>query len=267
MARFCTHSASLLLLSLLVLSPPGEAGESASAFLAWFTDGEFDEAARSPTPEPALPGVPGTAGMGVRLTREIALDVPLLSKGCGSIGFWIKPAWNGDDGKNHRLLRIGQPGNHGLLIEKSDLGMLRFSMATPAKVTASRADVSRWRAGEWHHVVAAWMSRDGRPIGLPLFIDRVAVDGPVAGGDCFPDPATLPDRRVYVGHETTGAVMDELVFQAPAYDQALSGAPRTRVPGLLPDCTGLDRIRDRPCTHCGWPRTAEWSADTRSSSD
>jgi hypothetical protein len=93
------------------------------------------------------------------------------------------------------------------------LNMLRFSMATPAHVTASRADVSHWRAGEWHHVVAAWFSRAGRPMGLPLYLDRVAVAGPIAGGDCFPDPEKLPDRRVHIGHQSSEAVMDELVFR------------------------------------------------------
>ena len=84
------------------------AEESAEAYLAWFTDGEFDKAVKAPPPDPAPPAVPGTAGEGVRLTREIPLDVPLLAKESGMIGFWIKPAWNGDDGKTHRLLRMGE---------------------------------------------------------------------------------------------------------------------------------------------------------------
>jgi hypothetical protein len=45
------------------------------------------------------------------------------------------------------------------------------------KTTASRADVSHWRAGEWHHVVVVWTALDGKPLGLPLWIDRVAVAG------------------------------------------------------------------------------------------
>jgi hypothetical protein len=92
--------------------------------------------------------------------------------------------------------------------------MLRFVMASPEKTTASRADVSNWRAGEWHHVVVSWFSSAGTPVGLPLWIDKKAVDGPIAGGNTFLDPETMKDTRVWIGDETSGTVMDELIIRS-----------------------------------------------------
>lgn len=179
----------------------------------WFTEARIDNSRRLPPPEHVPPAVVGTAGHGVDLSRPQAIDNPLLNRAEGYVSFWIKPSWNGNDGVTHRLLRIGDPESDGLLVEKASTGMLRFVMASPAKTTAARADVSHWRAGEWHHVVIAWFSRDDAPLGLPLWIDRVAVAGPIAGGNSFLDPDLPADRRVWIGDDTADAVMDELIFR------------------------------------------------------
>ncbi|MBN1917269.1 MAG: Ig-like domain-containing protein [Verrucomicrobia bacterium] len=93
--------------------------------------------------------------------------------------------------------------------------MLRYVMASPEKVTVARADVSHWKAGEWHHVVVGWFTNHvGIPVGLPLWIDKVAVDGPIASGNAFLDPAAMDDARLWIGDETSQAAMDELVMRA-----------------------------------------------------
>ncbi len=202
----------LLLCAVLCTQCIGLNSEPGSA-LAWFTDATIQNGVRAAKPADALPEVPGTAGSGIVLARPYPVDNPLLVQENGLISFWIKPNWNGNDGKTHRILRIGDPSVNGLLVEKSDSGMLRYVMASPKKTTVSRADVSGWKAGEWHHIAIAWMSDNGVRIGTPLWIDKTCVDGPIASGNEFLNPKTMTDKRVWLGDETSDAVMDELIFR------------------------------------------------------
>ncbi|MGD8452744.1 MAG: CARDB domain-containing protein [Phycisphaerae bacterium] len=179
----------------------------------WFTEANIAGSLQLPKPADAPAAVPGTAGEGIGLDQPMGIENPLLSRDSGYIAFWIQPEWRGDDRQAHQLVRIGDPQRNGLLIEKAATGMLRFVMASPEGVTVARTDVSSWRPGEWHHVVVSWFSRDGVPVGLPLWIDRVAVAGPIAGYNTFLDPATMTDRRVWTGDASADATMDELIFR------------------------------------------------------
>ena len=203
----------LVLLTLPLLGSTVGLGDEPIAVKAWFTEARIKDSADSPRPAAALPAAPGTAGEGVELREAAAVENPLLRQANGYICFWIQPRWNGDDRAAHQILRIGDPERNGLLVEKAASGMLRLVMASPAKVTAARADVSHWRAGEWHHVAVAWFSKDDSPLGLPLWIDRVAVAGPVAGGNTFLNPASMTDPRVWIGDASSDAAMDELIFR------------------------------------------------------
>ncbi len=197
----------------LGISWSAQAADEPIAVGTWFTNAEIANGVPLPRPADGLPAKPGTAGEGVDLQRELAIENPLLQQESGYIGFWIQPNWDGDDRSTHRILRIGEPERDGLLVEKAATGMLRFVMASPEKVTVSRADVSNWKAGEWHHVAIAWFPKNGKPLGLPLWIDRIAVAGPVAGGNTFLDPASMSDSRAWIGHASSDAVMDELIFR------------------------------------------------------
>ena len=179
-----------------------------AAVRAWFTEAGIADSVQTPAPPDALPRVAGTSGRGVDLVRPAAVENPIYDPHNGLIGFWVRPRWNGKDGRVHRLLRVGEPGSNGLLLEKAASGMLRYVVSSPKKTTAARWDVSHWKAGEWHHVAIAWMSVNGRPLGLPLWVDRVCVDGPIFGAGEFPRPA---DTRVWIGDGTSEAAMDELI--------------------------------------------------------
>jgi len=180
--------------------------------LAPFTDTAIADAVKDTT-VCALPEAKGTNGKGVALTEAAPIEWPGLKRDQGYIGFWIRPHWDGNDRQEHRLLRIGDPGGNGLAIVKSDRGLLRYVMASPERVTVARADVSTWKAGEWHHVVVTWFSRKEQPTGLPLWIDRVAEDGPVAGGCTFLDPEKMGDKRVWIGDASSDADLDELILR------------------------------------------------------
>lgn len=238
-------SVCLLMFVVACLVPQLCAAQSEPAAVrAWFTQSEIKDSVQSAKPADAVPDAPGTYGRGVLLTKPVPVDDPLLGQKNGYISFWIKPNWNGNDGKTHKILRIGDPKTNGLLVEKAATGMLRYVMASPKKSTAARTDVSGWKAGEWHHVVAVWMDMygNGKPTGLPLWIDKVAVDGPAPSGCQFLDPMTMADKRVWIGDPTSDAVMDELIFRnqwnteqpnrsqiAQVYSDYFRSAPCTRI--------------------------------------
>ncbi len=207
--KFCLLFCLFLAPRLVLAVPPPEP----VVVMPWFTDAAIESGVQGRRPINALPEARGTFGKGVRLTTAFPIENPLLSQTRGYISFWIKPDWDGDDGKTHRILRIGGRGQNGLLVEKSPKNMLRFVMASPKKISASRADVSHWKAGEWHHVVVVWMDLDGKPLGMPLYIDRKPVAGPVTADNDFLDPEAMADKRVWIGDTSSDAVMDELIMR------------------------------------------------------
>lgn len=201
-----------LLIPQLALAQPQE------AHLAWFTDATIANSTKMETPGDSLPSAAGTAKSGVNLTKAFGITNPLLSQTRGAISFWLKPNWNGNDNKQHKILSIGDTAKNGLLIEKSRVGTLRFVMAgkngADTKVTAVRSDVSKWKSGDWHHVVVEWRDKDSAALGLAMWIDRVPVVSDVFGGTEFMNPANMSDSKVYIGDLTSNAVMDELIFHS-----------------------------------------------------
>lgn len=149
----------------------------------------------------------GTLGAGVDATRALSLSGLNLNPKEGVIEVWVKPLWAGNDGRRHLLWTTGDFGGRELLLEKSDLGMLRAVIRTPAGQTVSRTDVSGWRAGQWHHVCVGWLSHDDANVGLPLWIDRVAVDGQITTHGVF-DSTAMPTRLTL-----SGAVFAELIVR------------------------------------------------------
>jgi len=90
----------------------------------------------------------------------------------GTIEAWIKPKWNGNDGKSHTLIQYGVRG--GLLILKDGANNLRlilnrFSPSGFPEIGVSK-NIGDWQANQWKHVAFTW--GDGQ---LQLFINGYLV--------------------------------------------------------------------------------------------
>ncbi len=88
----------------------------------------------------------------------------------GTLEFWIKPRWNGNDGQNHLLLQFG--GEGGILFTKDGANNLRsilnlFGAGGNPEVGAI-TNVEDWSAHEWHHCAFTW-----RNDSVKLYIDGV----------------------------------------------------------------------------------------------
>jgi len=83
----------------------------------------------------------------------------------GTIEFWIKPHWPGNDPETHRLLSCPMgdaKGEQAKYLNANSLGGGRFGFAIAAgegdgwKWSRADADVSDWKAHSWHHVAFVW---------------------------------------------------------------------------------------------------------------
>lgn len=158
------------------------------------------------------PMAPGTEGKGVAPREPLVLKNVVLNPVEGMIAFWVQPRWSGSDGRRHRLLATREAAGRTLTLEKAPNGLLRAELRTPNGMTVARADVSAWRPGEWHHIVIGWVSHEGRNVGLPLWVDRRAVDGPITPYGVF-DPSNMP-AEIALGDITSEAVLDELIIRS-----------------------------------------------------
>ncbi|NPV48659.1 MAG: hypothetical protein HPY69_17090 [Armatimonadetes bacterium] len=145
-----------------------------------------------------------------------------LNKARGTVALWVCPRWNGDDGQNHSFfsddLDFNQPERNNLHLWKWLLGdQLRFDIRT-AEPRDIASPVTFWRAGEWHHIAAAWNCRQG----TWLFVDGQLVAAmelrwePIEGTRFFvgcnwagqqPADALISDVRIYDGPLDAGQVL------------------------------------------------------------
>jgi parallel beta-helix repeat protein len=77
----------------------------------------------------------------------------------GTLEFWIKPRWNGNDGQGYVVLRFGVGG--GMYVAKDGANnwrsiFNRFGVGSPEVGVAF--NVSAWQANQWHHAAFTWKS-------------------------------------------------------------------------------------------------------------
>lgn len=90
----------------------------------------------------------------------------------GTIELWVKPNWNGNDGKGHTILQYGRVG--GMLVLKDGANNLRlilnrYSPDRYPEVGVSK-NIADWQANQWQHLAFTW----GEGI-LQLFINGILV--------------------------------------------------------------------------------------------
>ncbi len=73
----------------------------------------------------------------------------------GTISFWIKPSWNGNDNLNHQLL---SDPNGGIQIIKNSSNSLFFYLWDTGTSSYKSASVtaSTWSSGSWYQIIVRW---------------------------------------------------------------------------------------------------------------
>jgi hypothetical protein len=153
---FCgtTRAATPLLALHLDNSPNGVAGEvpTAVAGLAY-------EA-----------GVKGAAGIFGAATQVKFPRSGNFNEKEGTVSFWIKPTWAGNDQNNDVFLSAGTGGG---MIFFRDHQYMRMIVNRYVNETDCIADITNWTSGAWHNVVYTW-SDTAKTL-------KVFIDGSLAG--------------------------------------------------------------------------------------
>ncbi len=165
-----------------------------------------------------------------------------LAMAAGTIEFWLKPHWAGNDGQTHLMLTWGTWG--GLLLAKDGADNLRIMInrwsdhGLPER-GASCNVAGEWAAEQWHHCAFTWDSD----------VARVYIDGVLRGeeGVGYTPPA-IGDAQFQIGGEGAGDTLEgaidewrissvvrsaaeiEAAFLAGLAVTDLAAAPRTAKP-------------------------------------
>lgn len=162
-----------------------------------------------------------------------------LDKARGTVTMWVCPQWDGNDGKNHSFLSddldFNKPADNNLHLWKWVLNdALRLDLRTdPPRDAEFR--VTGWRAGEWHHLAAAWDCKTGT---------RLFADGKlVATLGLQWDPKQ--GNRFFVGANWKGeSPAQALIQEVRVYDAPLDAGQVARVA----DGKGLPVVRPTSLT-------------------
>ena len=134
----------------------------------------------------------------------------------GTVEFWFKPNWRGDDGGIHRILSFYPEGTslRPMNIVRNAQHLI-FSVEGCPSLPSALANVYSWVEGEWHHVLGKWEDQ-GRE--KELWIDGV-LQGSVS--QCSVGLSNVPDRISLSGTPFDGpwgpdGVIDELRISSVA---------------------------------------------------
>lgn len=158
----------------------------------------------------------------------------------GAVEMWVRTNWDGDDGQVHILFSARvERGNY---LECNKLADGRLGVATggagEGRYVRLDADISAWRAGDWHHLGFTW--GDGR---LAFY-----VDGELIGeeADSIPPRRAMP--TIVISGQWDGAIDELTIWAEPRAQFALQApvaAPELEAPRmpseLPPPVTDLDR--------------------------
>ena len=156
----------------------------------------------------------GKFGQGVMVDDNDTLSYPApgnIQASQGAIEFWVRPTWNGDDGLDHTFFEIGKAWYNRIRIAKDRSNDLRFLIWSADAEYGVSHSLASWKAGEWHHVAAAWGNG-----AMTLYVDG----NKVAGGEMSP-PAILDDD-IHIGSNAWGVAQADAVID----EFRISSVPR-----------------------------------------
>ncbi|NKQ35745.1 MAG: LamG domain-containing protein [Chloroflexi bacterium] len=120
----------------------------------------------------------------------------------GSIEFWLKPHWDGNDGQNYVFFEIGTTWFNRMRITKDGANNFRFMVWSADTEYDAAYNVSGWQADEWHHVRVTWEEDE-----IALYLDGILRN--VETGITL--PASL-DSVLYLGSSSGGSVQAQAVM-------------------------------------------------------
>ncbi len=223
-----TRPLTAALLLAAFAAAPGEADVPRLTFRADLDGSPEPQAGAGPAEARGTPlYAPGRDAQAFVADGSCVLSYPAagsLDKARGTVAMWVCPQWNGDDGQSHSFfsddIDFNKPAENNIHLWKWVLNdALRFDIRTESPRDIS-FPVTAWRAGEWHHIAAAWDCTTGT---------RLFCDGkPVASLELQWEPKQ--GSRFYVGANWAGASpAHALIRNVRIYGGALDAGHVARV--------------------------------------
>jgi hypothetical protein len=134
----------------------------------------------------------------------------------GTLEFWIKPRWNGNDGQGYVVLRFGEGG--GMYFAKDGANNWRsifnqFGVGNPEVGVAF--NVNAWQANQWHHAAFTWKSD----------VLKLYVDGQLLSQSQVTVPLNVVNESTFqLGADFSSFYLDAVIDELRISDIARSAA-------------------------------------------
>ena len=135
-----------------------------------------------------------------------------LEREAGTVEFWLKPDWDGDDELSYTFFEVGYEWFNRMRIMKDGANNLRFMVWDDDTEYGVAYNVGDWLAGEWHHVAVTWQGDE-----IALY-----VDGRAGRLDGRRDHAAGLCRALFVG----SAALEPQYAQGVIDELRISHVPR-----------------------------------------
>ncbi len=161
----------------------------------------------------------GTTGSTLTYNRGLQIsgnNYEHLNSNQGTVSFWIKPSWNGNDNLQH-MMWIGS-NTYGPKIYKDTGNYFQARYSANQVVSYS---ISSWTAGTWYQVVFAW-DQDNTIDGTNYA--RVWINGTAVAGNTNSGTAPTLDAISYIGSANSigSSPSNALIDDFSIYDRVLS---------------------------------------------
>ncbi len=219
-----------------------------TSLLLRFENNATGAAGETPTTSSGLSYVAGVSGQAALLGNPNQLFYSRsgnIDPRQGTLEFWIKPEWAGNDGQGHMILKMGSGG--GILMGKDSANnwrciFNRFS-ANGQPERGVSVNIGTWQAGEWHHAAFTW---GGGQL-------RLYLDGALKSSTAVPD---LPDIAASTTTFQLGGDGSGSYINATIDELRLSSVPLTELEiqqNYFADIPGMTALAATPATWTGWP--------------
>jgi len=133
--------------------------DSNTLLLLHFNNSLKGVAGEMPSQSPGVSFTPGLFGAGVLIDSHDQLAYSTsgnFNRTTGTVEFWLKPRWDGNDYSYHKLFILGVVWEPTLVITKDSANNLRFIIGHDDSEAYQAINVGHWAANEWHHIAITW---------------------------------------------------------------------------------------------------------------
>ncbi|MEI6327045.1 MAG: LamG-like jellyroll fold domain-containing protein, partial [Candidatus Roizmanbacteria bacterium] len=178
----------------------------------------------------------GTAGSTLTFNRGAQIsgnNYEHINTNQGTISFWVKPSWNGNDNKGHTL--FSDVGGSFWVVKDSS-NNLKFVMYDNTGVyRIATLSASGWTSGTWYQVTVRWNANN--PVTGSNYME-VYINGSNSGGTNLTTSyaVRVPANPLYIGSQADTTISSQsLIDDFAIFDRVLS---TTEITSLYNSGTG-----------------------------